>query len=265
MVLQPHLTLTLEALGSSGVVLPLEQKAILAHSLPIKQAKAGLRNLTLWGKVTARNGKDYLIAQGMGKLMPGQLLRTALKYSFSQDGVKWVDLEALSDEVASKAAGITGMLSGEPAKAYTVQVPGAAPVAEEEEAAEGAPAGSQVSELQRLRSIVDVISADTSVVPKGSLRLDASGQVVPNDGFQGVAYPDKLESYIHGMDGPEGVCLAKDIQGMWALQYDSFQGLISMRSLIWPGYQFYYSTATRAWGSLYSGNGCKNNDLVFML
>ena len=68
----------------------------------------------------------------MGKLMPGQLPRTALKYSFSQEGVKWVDLEALSDEVASKAADITGMLSGEPAKAYSVQTPGAAPVAEEE-------------------------------------------------------------------------------------------------------------------------------------
>ena len=46
--------------------------------------------------------------------------------------MKWVDLEALSQEVASKAADITGMLSGEPAKAYTVQAPGAAPVAEEE-------------------------------------------------------------------------------------------------------------------------------------
>lgn len=76
--------------------------------------------------------QDYLIAQGVGKLMPGQLPRTALKYSFSQDGIKWVDLETLSEEVAAKAAVITGMLSGEPAKAYTVQVPGAAPVAEEE-------------------------------------------------------------------------------------------------------------------------------------
>ena len=64
--------------------------------------------------------------------MPGQLPRTAFKYSFSQDGVKWVDLEALSNEVATKAADVTGMLSGEPAKAYTVQAPGAVPVAEEE-------------------------------------------------------------------------------------------------------------------------------------
>lgn len=68
-----------------------------------------------------------------------------------------------------------------------------------QEPAEGAPPGSQLSELQRLRSIVDNVNADTCVVPKGSLRLDASGKVVSNDGFQGVPYPDKLEAYIHGM------------------------------------------------------------------
>ncbi len=78
------------------------------------------------------NTQDYLIAQGAGKLPPGQLPRTALKYSFSQDGVKWIDLEALSDEVVSKAATITGMLSGEPAKSYTIQEPGAPPAAEGE-------------------------------------------------------------------------------------------------------------------------------------
>lgn len=64
--------------------------------------------------------------------MPGQLPRTALKYSFSQDGVKWVDLEALSEDVASKAPSVTGMLSGEPAKTYTIQEPGAPPPAEGE-------------------------------------------------------------------------------------------------------------------------------------
>ncbi len=64
--------------------------------------------------------------------MPGQLPRTALKYSFSQDGVKWIDLEAFSDDIVSKAARITGMLSGEPAKPYTIQEPGAPPAAEGE-------------------------------------------------------------------------------------------------------------------------------------
>ena len=76
--------------------------------------------------------QDYLIAQGTGQYHPGLLHRKTLKYCFSQDGVKWIDLEPLSEEVARKAATVTGMLSGEPAKAYSIQEPGAAPVAEGE-------------------------------------------------------------------------------------------------------------------------------------
>ncbi len=64
---------------------------------------------------------------------------------------------------------------------------------------DGAAPGIQISELQRLRYIVDAISADTSVVPKGSVRMDASGKVVKHENFSGIAYPDKLESYVHGM------------------------------------------------------------------
>ena len=76
--------------------------------------------------------QDYLIAQGTGQYHPGLLHRKTLKYCFSQDGVKWIDLETISDEIASKAATVTGMLSGEPAKAYTIKEPGVPPVPEGE-------------------------------------------------------------------------------------------------------------------------------------
>lgn len=76
--------------------------------------------------------QDYLVATGLAKLAPGQPPQSAIKYCFSQDGVKWIDLEGLSEESAAKAATITGVLSGEPAKAYTVATPGAPPPAEGE-------------------------------------------------------------------------------------------------------------------------------------
>ena len=69
-----------------------------------------------------------------------------------------------------------------------------------QEAAEGEAAapGSQVSELQRLRCLVDAITADTGVIPKDSAKQDASGKVVVQANFSGVTYPDKLESFLHG-------------------------------------------------------------------
>ncbi len=38
------------------------------------------------------------------------------KYYFSQDGVKWLDLVAVDDLTASKAAKIKSLLSGDPSK-----------------------------------------------------------------------------------------------------------------------------------------------------
>lgn len=41
--------------------------------------------------------------------------------------MKWVDLEGLSEEISAKATTLSGVLSGEPAKAYSVATPGAPP------------------------------------------------------------------------------------------------------------------------------------------
>jgi radial spoke head protein 9 len=38
-----------------------------------------------------------------------------------------------------------------------------------------------------------------------------------------------------------------------------------VRSLLYPGYHFYYSAHDLTWGGLYSGDGLRNDDLIFML
>lgn len=38
-----------------------------------------------------------------------------------------------------------------------------------------------------------------------------------------------------------------------------------LRSLLWPGYFFYYAANELTWGSMYIGDGLRNNDLIFML
>ena len=53
------------------------------------------------------------------------------RFCYSQDGIKWVDLEALPEAVAEKAATVNTQLSGEPSKTYPVAQPGApVPVAD---------------------------------------------------------------------------------------------------------------------------------------
>lgn len=58
---------------------------------------------------------------------------------------------------------------------------------------------------------------------------------------------------------------AQDLRGTWAVQYDAFKGVAQVRSLLFPGYFFYYAANELTWGSLYVGDGLRNNDLIFML
>jgi radial spoke head protein 9 len=38
-----------------------------------------------------------------------------------------------------------------------------------------------------------------------------------------------------------------------------------LRSLLAPGYCFYYNSSEMSWGGFYQGDGLRNTDLIFML
>ncbi len=80
-----------------------------------------------------------------------------------------------------------------------------------------------------------------------------------------MSYPDKLESYQHRSAPPAGLTLAADVRGCWALHWDSFKSVALLRSLLAPGYCFYYHAEELHWGGFYQGDGMRNNDLIFML
>jgi radial spoke head protein 9 len=111
-------------------------------------------------------------------------------------------------------------------------------------------------------------SLPSSSVCQGYFIANAHNQVVPNRLFSRLDYPDKLESYVHrsaALEEGKAGGLAGDVRGSWSLQYNSFKGVAVLRSLLFPGYCFYYSSRDLTWGSLYVGDGLQNNDLVFML
>ena len=103
---------------------------------------------------------------------------------------------------------------------------------------------------------------------QGYYIVNASNHVVPNRTFAGLEYPEKLESYVHRaavLDQGKGGGLAADVRGSWSVHHDSFKGTSVLRSLLFPGYCFYYNSHDLTWGALYVGDGLQNNDLVFML
>jgi radial spoke head protein 9 len=103
---------------------------------------------------------------------------------------------------------------------------------------------------------------------QGACLANAHNQIVANSCFGGLDYPDKLESYVHrssALEGSKQLGLAADVCGSWSVHSDTFRGVFVLRSLLYPGYCFFYSSHDLTWGGLYVGDGLQNTDLVFML
>lgn len=138
----PNLTLTLEALGPHGALIPAEVKVCcqlsrldparmyafltlrliqvaLSHSLPLKEAELGVSGLTLWGRLQALNGKDYLIAQASESMhVIDNAVHSSTIYLFSQDGIDWATLGTVTPANRKTAANMLTMLSGDPQKKH---------------------------------------------------------------------------------------------------------------------------------------------------
>jgi len=54
-------------------------------------------------------------------------------------------------------------------------------------------------------------------------------------------------------------------KGCWSIIKDKVTGVITLRSLLWPGFYAYHVAATSNFGYCYFGYGEKNVDLGFML
>lgn len=55
------------------------------------------------------------------------------------------------------------------------------------------------------------------------------------------------------------------ILGCWTITRDGVSNLVTIRSLLWPGFTSYHVANSNNFGYAYFGFGEKNNDLGFML
>eukprot|EP00899_Mesostigma_viride_P024184 jgi/Mesvir1/4950/Mv04572-RA.1 len=273
-----NLTLTLEALAPYGIVLMTEERAALDNALALKAAEVGIPELKLWGKIKTSKGRDYMVAMGISQAYYyNKQVTLKRKFFYSMDAVKWHLLPPVSSaEILEKCPMLQGPFTGDAGHVYVVEEPLPAdqmpPLNEdgtpqEDEDGNPLPTTKQINipELDRLSYVITSIEAETCVVPAGAMVLTAKNDIVPNRSFTGLSYPQKLESYIHIMTGPNGTSLTEDIRGAWSLQHDSFKQQTILQSLLWPGYVFYFSNLNKTYGALYLGDGLKNNDLAFMI
>jgi radial spoke head protein 9 len=141
-------------------------------------------------------------------------------------------------------------------------------------------------ELDRLTTVVYAIENDCQICPVGSFKMTPEHQVRRNEAFQGLSSEDscRLDNYLHfrnvqdeaqhkALDEPTATfnqrfleCVSADQpKGCWTLQLDDRKQSVMVRSLQWPGYQFYHNCGTKNFGAIYVGDGLKNLDLHFIV
>lgn len=60
--------------------------------------------------------------------------------------------------------------------------------------------------------------------------------------------------------------LEQDVpRGQWSIQFDLSNRIVSIRSLLWPGYTSFHMCNSKLFGGVYIGNGLKNADLPFLI
>lgn len=273
------LNLNIEHVGSSGVILSVEQKAALETSLTILKSDQKFARVYFWGKILGIKD-DYFIAQGTGK---DEMADSEKKTLYSKDCVQWKLLPEATKAMRDQSKLAKGRFTGDPSYEFehveTKKVGEGEEMTEEEETI-------TIKEEDRLAAVIADIEEDVRIVPRGAFVKKPTGQVVPNRSFEGLSVSEaaKLCSYTHFREPKllhektllQRANLEKAIdfmdiieedipKGSWSLQFERGSGLVTLRSLLWLGYVSYHIPGTRKYGSVYFGTGEKNMDLPFML
>ena len=155
------------------------------------------------------------------------------------------------------------------------------------------PPPRRLNELERLSYCVQSIDNATSIVPRGLIYMTATGDLARNPAFEGLSIDEsrKLSSYLllrapvlpstlaairkagvtnhHDCLDPivaPGVGANSKPKGEWALHLSESGVEVSLRSLLYPGFEYTLEAGTAGnFRGGYWGQGERNQDLLFML
>ncbi|PFH33167.1 putative Radial spoke head protein 9 [Besnoitia besnoiti] len=263
----------LNATASQGVTLNLYEKASLDVALlKLKKKEQLTGELFFWGKLCGQEADYYLcyIIVDEGKVYPIK------KFYYSTASFDFRELPKVSEDQAKQldSAGKI-IITGVPSRVLDIS--------NQEEASKSRDA---LRESHALSHLISRIDYSTAAVPRGAFRLKLGNKIASAPEFNGLSFLEaqSLSSWVHFRPADNLETLralaSKDYQfhadfletlendipkGSWTFRYDPSSCIVTLRSILWPGYIAYCVLNTKFFGSVYIGNGEQNVDLPFLL
>uniref|UniRef100_A0A7S3MLL3 Radial spoke head protein 9 homolog n=1 Tax=Favella ehrenbergii TaxID=182087 RepID=A0A7S3MLL3_9SPIT len=288
----------------NGVTLNLDERMQIDMALNTLLARVETEELSFWGKIEGIKN-DYYIAMGMRFRNMYEFPVKTFFWALSGEFIfrEMPDLtgqhDALIDADTSYFQGMpTAVLSGKKDIEEEEQAEAAKSENEEEEKEEKAKNSDETSEeevkvptrplteLDRLTTTVRAIENDCQICPVGAFKMTPEHQVRRNEAFNGLNAESgmRLANYLHfrnvqdeakraELDLPTAPFNERFLEsasvdqprGCWSMQKDERGDSVMVRSLQWPGYQFFHRLNSSRFGAIYVGDGLKNLEIHFIV
>lgn len=283
--------------SSLGMGLNVATKLAVKNSIEKIKIESGAKEVNFWGKVQGSKS-DYLVI--VATFVSDSITQ---KWYFSADsGLTFAQLPEIDDFVVGKSGLHRSFFTGNPSQIYKDPKPKKVnedgeeeeeeeeeEEPEEEEGEDGVkkPKERRLNELERLAYTVSSINDSTCIVPKGAAYLTPTSEILSNASFNLTpADISNMSSYLLFRNPTNPSTLAAirrdsatnnfnfldalgdgEPAGVWSLQTDADGLTVSIRSLVWPGFEatFTANRGTSYGAGYYFGSGLKNEDVLFMI
>ena len=143
-----------------------------------------------------------------------------------------------------------------------------------------------LKEIDRLQYHIRAIENDCHIIPHGSMKLTLAHEVQRNEAFRGLLASEcfDLKFYSHfrnvqdpakkeNLEADDAIfhrnfldeVTSDEPKGCWALQKDTAGRMAMIRNNIWKGYTAFAKVGSQEHGSVYVGDGVKNENFCFIL
>lgn len=258
-----------------------EQHILIENSLLVLQNENRFKDIFFWGRIDGIE-KDYFIAFGTYADCLGER-----KFYYSTDCYNWLMMPYENKELFEACFLCKELFLGDPTHLTVVKLDPKFSFDENQIILATEPEVVRMKEEDRLSCLVNHITEETAIVPRGAIYKLINKTSVHNPLFRGLdeLFIDDLSHYFHYrypkndyisnlakkpdynycIDFLDTIDETFPKNRAFALNLGFNDRVAIIRSCIWPGMTFFHKLNSRKHGFAYFGNGKYNIDILFML